>query len=869
MTGSVPTDPGFGSVPRGAVVVLYLLLFFSGVAALTYEIAWAKMLALTFGSTTTSAAAVIAGFMGGMGIGAWLYHFVSDRWPYPLLIYGALEIGIAVTTAAFTLPLYSLPQVLTEASSLLRITGPGPALTLLQFVAVVIPLLFPAALMGATFPALCTALIRTAPGVDRHLGMIYGINTIGAAAGVLFAGLFLIERLGLNASVSVANVLNLLVGCTAIALARTRTERAGSPARKGAETTVPTKLSRRATGIVLFASGFATLGYEIVWFRASRYVFGNSTHALSAVLFVFLVGLGLGSLLLRRVVRRGSPERDLALCQCTIAVLAVGGMACQSLLLSTAMIGDAISVFSETAVYRPWLWRLLIQIGVATATMLPATLLMGLSFPLASRLFLGDVRKLGKRVGGAYLLANLGSILGAVAGATLLLPVFGTFGSTKVLAVINLSLAVVVVAGVRVRVKAVVPHLFTAAIVVLGLALVLPRSPDFRGETPDDADYDVVYLEEADLATVQVLEDTSNSARKSMAIDGWGIGYGSGLVGLPIHRKQLLLAHLPMVLDTRIQQTLNIGLGCGSTLEALASYAELETLDCVEINGAVVRACRLFEESSVLDDPRTRLVVDDAVHYLLQSDRSYDLIISDGKQQPSYSGNAVLLCQEFYRYSLARLSEHGLFVQWIPLPMLSGDFRVNLRTICDVFPHVGIFYFPRWSVMMVASRQPLAGRPRMSVERFKESRAYQDLRPYFIDHPTALLSHWTAGKPQLLRVLGEGPISKWDHLVLDFTAFKATRREWSRAKFDNLTLLLTAETMPGPDTSTFLGLGNDPFMRSSRLLRHTFAEYFRERFGPARVLAERAVAANPEDRDAQAVLQHLRIREQESPRGKR
>ena len=81
-------------IGTGAIVLFYFLSFMSGVAALIYEITWAKMLALTFGSTTLAAAAVIAGFMGGMGFGAKLYHFIYDRFNRPVVIYALLEFGI-------------------------------------------------------------------------------------------------------------------------------------------------------------------------------------------------------------------------------------------------------------------------------------------------------------------------------------------------------------------------------------------------------------------------------------------------------------------------------------------------------------------------------------------------------------------------------------------------------------------------------------------------------------------------------------------------------------------------------------------------------------------------------------------------------
>ncbi len=49
------------------------LLFCSGLCALVYQTAWMRLLRLIFGSSMASSAAVLAIFMGGLGLGArWL-----------------------------------------------------------------------------------------------------------------------------------------------------------------------------------------------------------------------------------------------------------------------------------------------------------------------------------------------------------------------------------------------------------------------------------------------------------------------------------------------------------------------------------------------------------------------------------------------------------------------------------------------------------------------------------------------------------------------------------------------------------------------------------------------------------------------------
>src|SRR5438105_5303494 len=76
------------------------LLFGSGFCALVYQIGWLREFRLIFGSSTAASAAVLAIFIGGLGVGsAWL-GARADRHPRPILWYSQLETIIAVSAAA-------------------------------------------------------------------------------------------------------------------------------------------------------------------------------------------------------------------------------------------------------------------------------------------------------------------------------------------------------------------------------------------------------------------------------------------------------------------------------------------------------------------------------------------------------------------------------------------------------------------------------------------------------------------------------------------------------------------------------------------------------------------------------------------------
>jgi spermidine synthase len=620
----------------------------------------------------------------------------------------------------------------------------------------------------------------------------------------------------------------------------------------------PTLLPRRISGVVLFGSGFATLAYEIVWFRALGYLFGNSAYAFTIMLVVFLLGLGFGGVLCGRERWRLSPERNLAFCQLGIAVLAMIAIAAETIVLADRQLSSSISIFSGVVRNLPWWQRLLTDLCVGLALLLPATLLMGFSFPLATRLYLGDLRWLGKRVGGAYLLASLGSIAGSVAAALLILPYLGTIDGTRAIAALNAMLGFLVLSWLPWPMRRRLAWCLGTLAVVWSMSLLLPARLPFRAAGKSGSlQVELLFEEEGDISTVQVWASRDHPERRWIAVDGTPIGEARGL-SEHVYGKQILLAHLPMALDPGVRRTLNIGLGSASTLHTLASYPTVQELDAVEISGAVARGSRLFDESEVLADPRVRLVVEDISHFLLQETKRYDLIISDGKLAADFSGNAMMLSRDFYAYASRRLSERGLFIQWIPLNHTREDFEVILRTFLGSFPEVELFFEDPGSVFLVGSRWPISGRRGPGAEGSATERMKQDLASLRIPRVDALLARWAASGTELREIVGEGRINTWDHSVIDYSIYRSTMTDRRRSIGSNLTLILDANALT--NGNPFIPPGS-PFEISTALGRSARSASYRRQFTRARQLAERAVKANEDDQQAMDLLREFRSSE--------
>jgi spermidine synthase len=781
-------------------LTLYLLAFLSGFAALVYQVAWARILSLTFGGSTLAVSAVVASFMGGMGIGAWLYHRAGDRVGSAIRTYAYLEYGIALSTAGFTLLFIGLPEWFAFASHHVA----GSAMIALRVFTVFVLLLVPAALMGATYPALCSAMIHSRKEVDRHLGWVYGFNTIGGAAGAMAAGFLFVEFLGSQGSVLAANLINLFVASCALLLARSQAKSAVGPADATTDESVPTDLPHWLTGTVLFFSGFATLGYEMVWFRALRYLLGNGTYVLSAALVIFLLGLGLGGLLYRPALRFGRPEWNLGFCQLGIAIFALVAIGSEQFILATPILHDHLSVFSATLRTQHWIWRVAVGSGVAMAIMLPATLWMGLCFPLASRLFLGSVGALSSRVGLAYLLSNLGSISGAILAAVWIIPSWGTVGGTKLLAGLNIALAVLVLHRGASRLTRFVTAVGIVAALVL--VLVLPSGLSFRGEsvTFHGRDPRLLYAKEADLGTVYVMTLTRQPDSLTMLIDGIVIG-GNREFSELIHDKQILLAHLPMALDRNIRSTLSLGVATASTLRTLSRYPWVEVLEAVEINPAVIEGSSAFPDSIVLLDSRTRLFVEDAIHHLLRTPDRFDLIVSDAKQNIDFTGTARILTQDFYRIASSRLEPCGLFAQSIFFNNEPKNFQMMLRTFRSVFPEMEVFALAPAMAILVGSRCPISGRPRPTGEDLEKARVAKEIAMSFLPDPTAIPTLWVMGGADVDEFVEPGPVNTWDRTAIEFASYRAyySSKLLTQNQVENLRFLVRAKAESRRDAPDF------------------------------------------------------------------
>jgi spermidine synthase len=261
---------------------LLIGFFLSNMAALIYEVVWGRELGYVFGTTAYAISTVLASFMAGLALGSYFFGKLSDRRD-PVRLFVLLELGIGFY-GLFTLLIFS---ELTHPFLFIARNFSGQAFLFTQFLTIFAFLSIPTILIGGTFPVMSKIYAVRFKELGEKVGVVYSLDTLGAAAGAFISGFLLIPVLGLNLTTLFAATVNIFVGATIFQIFP-RVSVPGSPKREKS----------------FFISGFAALGYEIVLTQLLTIVFSTSIYAFSLILTAFMLGLGLGSYLISKVVDR-------------------------------------------------------------------------------------------------------------------------------------------------------------------------------------------------------------------------------------------------------------------------------------------------------------------------------------------------------------------------------------------------------------------------------------------------------------------------------------------------------------------------------------------------------------------------------------
>lgn len=654
---------------------LFTVFFLSGASALLYQALWQRLLSLHAGMDLFSVTTVVAAFMAGLGLGNLAGGWVADRLSprRAVMAYGVAELVIGAFGLLSPSLLYTWYPTL----------SPHLESTLAAFGFHFTLLCLPTFLMGSTLPLVSRAVAEQA-SIAPLIGRLYGVNTIGAALGAAAtAGPWLLSRTGLVPLVNGAALLNGVAGLAALGLAlRLRATQAAAP--KAPTPTAPLTSIPWRWLVAYGLTGFIALGLEVVWFRLLNVVMSSNTYTFSRLLTMYLVGLGLGSVLGARLLKRvTSPERTFLWLQ-----LATG---------LSALVGPVLVTRGIAWLGYPQ-WLPVRNLWVPLLTLLVPTLLMGVSFAVIQAVVSRRLEQVGRSTGAVLFANTVGCVAGSLVTGFVLLDRLGTPATLSLFASASAAfglLGALQLEGAR-------RWASSAAVVgaTLGLVVALPGQQRFWQALHDAEAFGFVAQE--DQACVTALVE-KNPGHHTLFISG------EIQNGVPFDDFHIRLGWIPPLFHPAPKKVLVIGFGAGSTPFGLAADPRVERIDTVEICGGeypLVRALaeQGFDEVKVLfADPRQRFEARDGRKYLVDTRERFDLIITDTLlQRSSHSGS--LYSAEFYELVRSRLAPGGLLAQWAPTTR-------TLQTVASVFPHVALVGGPQIVAVdsfFLASEQPLA-----------------------------------------------------------------------------------------------------------------------------------------------------------------
>ena len=679
---------------RRAAVYAGVMFVVSGFAALVYQVLFSKSLALTFGSTSTATYTVLAVYMGGMALGAWLGGRLAQGRADALKLYAWCEFGIGAYCLATPLIFQGIQALYVALAE--GVAPDAGLLTALRVLLGASALLVPTVLMGATLPILARYFELRTVSLGTSVALLYGANTLGAALGALLAGYWILPGLGVWRTTLTAAGLNLAVAWLALTLARRlpTAQPAAAPAVSPAVQGTEARRLGHVALVVLGMGGVVTLALEVNYIHLLAVVAGNSVYAFSLMLFAFLLGLGAGAEIARRLLQlRISLPLALAWLEFSLAAVILAGV------FLWEGLPAYFASFEQYPLPREFAAREVVRGVVCWVAMFPPAVVIGALYPLAmecvGRAAPGaPIAALGRAAG----LNTAGNIVGVLAAGFWLLPTIGALRSIQLLAVICLLLGLVTIAWTALKWRALT---WAPAAAVVLLLIAQPRSFDYT-ELASGAN---VYFMRQDYGRViDAVESVDGGlttvARGDPVVEGgWaplvlltnGKFQGSNGGEVP---AQVGIALSPLLHTPARGSALVIGYGTGMSARVMAD-AGFRELEIVELSADIVQlANRHFAgiNTRVSERRGVRTYITDGRNFLMLQPRRYD-VVSVEISSIWFAGAAALYNREFYRLVKRRLAPHGVLQQWVQLHHVETiDILHVLSSVRSEFEHVWLYF---------------------------------------------------------------------------------------------------------------------------------------------------------------------------------
>ncbi|MBI3728416.1 MAG: fused MFS/spermidine synthase [Burkholderiales bacterium] len=776
---------------------LFGIFFASGFAALAYQIYFAKKLALVFGSQSSATYTVLAIYMAGMAIGAAIGAGLAKSTRFPVRTYAMAELAIA---------LYCLctPYIFSFAHDIYLMIAVGyrpdsASLVIYQVLLGALVLLFPTILMGLTFPLLVRA-IADSKSCIASISWFYSANTFGAASGALLSGYLIIPALGMNGTLWLSSVIDILVASLAFLLV-SEAKTSDTLHTEGQEqSNQPVQSSHHFGLLVLLVVGALTMMMEVSTIHLLAVVIGNSTYAFSLMLTCFLAGLALGGRYAGKASRRSANEHlneALFLLTCTIL--------CSTFLwhLSSLYFYGLAKI---TVPYSFW-FREFLRAIPAIVIALPPAFAIGALYPVSM-----NIASRGQHdgIGFPSAINTLGNIAGVLLAGFALLPAIGGFLTSLLCGIVAFVLLLLSTWITRDK-STPTSQQFGSAIAATLLLIICPKQLDLNVITTGINTYFkptyyadgkmIDHAESADGGLTAVMSQIDKGVEdKTLTTNGKFQGNNA------MEKNSEMLAQagfglIPMLHLSNYDKALVIGYGTGVTAMAIHESG-FKSMEVVDLSRDLVNiANRHFADvnQNFAFKPGVSFFYTDGRNHLSLTRQKYDLIAIQ-LSSIWFAGAASLYNQEFYTLAEAKLADKGILKQWFQLAHMSKqDLKVMIASLSHSFKYVWVYTVDNQGVMIASNSRnafPDAAKEKhlLSMVSNQNMKAYLALYKEGIQSISGALILDPEQVRQLLES-SETTLSNDDNLLLEYSTPKGNAMKDADFR-DNLDYLKSFAAKP-------------------------------------------------------------------------
>ncbi|HLO44190.1 MAG TPA: fused MFS/spermidine synthase [Leadbetterella sp.] len=685
---------------------LVSIYFFSGFAALVYQIIWQRWLSFFTGISSINISLIVSAFMAGLGLGYLVGGFIADKLSEGkhIFYFFLAEICIGIFAIFSKLILYDW---------VIDNTGHGQLHNLSLYGLLFLLLLVPTFLMGVSLPLLSKAF-KNIGNQGNFISLLYFTNTLGAAVGTFATSFYLIPVLGFEKTVYYAALINFFCGISVLIFGlRTKKIYWESSIQEAPQAyfSQPNFVDNVPFGNWLtqyFISGFAAISFEIIWFRIIDVMMKSHAVTFSIILTIYLGSMAFGTWF--GVIFNRKFKSDKLKVFLYAQTLLYGYVALSLIVLYFSVdnfmilkpLKNYFNGYDELDTFKI---KLFTRLFIPVFLMSIPTFIMGFSFSLSQNIIQNDFLFVGKKLGSLQFVNIVGSILGAWFASLVGFEILGTSMTIKLLVLFGVLYLLILYA------KKYLSLVKTSVLVLLFFLLIysIPGKSDFwRIASGVDKLSNFIYFEDKTaLSSIKI-----GSEQSTVFVNGLGQSH------FPMQTDyfHVMLGAVPAFVHPKPESIGIIGLGSAGTLYGASGRSITTKITCWEVIKSqpevLYEYVRRTGDSSaffVLNDTRLKLKLEDGRKDLYNSSEKFDILEADAlRPRSSYAGNLYSI--NYFSLLKSKLKPNGYAVTWAPTERIK-------RTFSAVFPYV----YEIQESLYLGSETPILFNNEAILKRFDES----------------------------------------------------------------------------------------------------------------------------------------------------